>query len=379
MRPPVRLLSVEDSAADYLLTLHLLKQEGLVAEAQRIDRMGDLDAALQHGPWDVIVSDYSVPGMPFRETLNRIQAYDPKLPVILFSGSVGEEEAVALLKLGVQDFILKDRPGRLVAAIQQAVLGAHTRKASIEGLQALAASEARFQATFEQAAIGIAQVALDGRFLRVNQRLCDILGYSQEELLCLRTQDLCSPQWAASTRAKIGLLLEGEKSTYLEEKPNIRKNGTEVWISLSVSLVRNPQGDPDYLVCIVEDIQRRRDAETALHDSETLLRAVMDSMGPGLVVLDEEGRILDVNRAWVDFGQANGADEALASGIGVNYFETLRNAHSETEAKTCLEGFQALLKGDLPRFEIEYPCPAPDQERWFILRPRPLREAAGAW
>lgn len=122
-------------------------------------------------------------------------------------------------------------------------------------------SERKFRNTFELAAVGIAHVALDGFWLMVNDRLCEIVGYSREELLKLTFQDITHPDDLNINLKQIQQLQEGKHSTYSMEKRYIHKNGTIVWINLTVSLVLNEFGKPDYFISVIEDITRRKQAD----------------------------------------------------------------------------------------------------------------------
>jgi PAS domain S-box-containing protein len=135
-------------------------------------------------------------------------------------------------------------------------------------------SEELFRATFEQAAVGIAHVAPDGRWLRVNQRLCDIVGYSREELLRKSFQDITDPADTESNVEALRRLLEGEIRTYSDEKRYVRKDGSFVWVALTVSLVRTKSGDPDYLISVIEDITERKGLE-----AQFLQAQKMESVG----------------------------------------------------------------------------------------------------
>jgi two-component system sensor histidine kinase UhpB len=119
-------------------------------------------------------------------------------------------------------------------------------------------SEQRFQATFEQAAVGMAHVSPDGHFLQVNQKLCDIVGYICAELL-MRT----FPADLEADLAYVEQLLAGERPTYAMEKRYIRANGSLVWINLTVSLVRDQEGTPQYFISVIEDIDERKRVEEA--------------------------------------------------------------------------------------------------------------------
>ncbi|HEX7672416.1 MAG TPA: PAS domain S-box protein [Polyangiaceae bacterium] len=129
-------------------------------------------------------------------------------------------------------------------------------------------SEERFRATFEQAAVGIAHVGIDGRFLRVNRRLCEKLGYTREELLARTFQEITHPADLEADLENVRRMLAGEIQAYSMEKRYIRKNGTAAWIALTVSLARDAEGRPKYFISVIEDIEPRRRAE----EQETRLR-----------------------------------------------------------------------------------------------------------
>lgn len=141
-------------------------------------------------------------------------------------------------------------------------------------------SEQRFRATFEHAAAGIAHVDINGQFLRVNQRLCELLGHAREELLHSTIQDVTHPEDLSADLSQIRRLLGGEIETYSMEKRYIARNGGVVWAQLTCSLVQHPEGVPHYLIAVIQDIGLRKQAEAALKGSEEryrrLTRAVTD-------------------------------------------------------------------------------------------------------
>jgi PAS domain S-box-containing protein len=126
---------------------------------------------------------------------------------------------------------------------------------------ALRDSEQRFRATFEQAAVGIAHVAPDGHWLQVNQRLCDLVGHTREELLQCTFQDITHPADLDADLALVRRVLAGDLATYAMEKRYFRKDGSLVWINLTVALVREPTGAPAYFISVIEDISARKQAE----------------------------------------------------------------------------------------------------------------------
>ena len=140
--------------------------------------------------------------------------------------------------------------------------------------EALMESERRFRSSFEHAAVGMALVGSDGRWLRVNQALCEIVGYTDEELLRRTFQDITHPEDLDKDLRQARRLLEGEISSYQMEKRYIHKQGHVVWILLNGSLVRDEEGGPLYFLAQVQDVSARKRIEgqlqrQALHDPLT--------------------------------------------------------------------------------------------------------------
>ncbi len=155
-------------------------------------------------------------------------------------------------------------------------------------------------ATFEQAAIGITHLTLDEEWISVNQRYCEITGYSREEILGLRVEHLTHPKGVPASLEFIRRIRSGELPEYKMEKRYIRKNGEVIWVHLTVSIVRSATGDPLYLVGFIEDITQRRDAESAASRSLSLLRATLESTADGILVVDLNGKILSFNQKMAD-------------------------------------------------------------------------------
>ncbi|OPY28672.1 MAG: putative diguanylate cyclase [Methanocella sp. PtaU1.Bin125] len=141
------------------------------------------------------------------------------------------------------------------------------RKRAEDGLRE---NERRFRAIFDQAAVGMGQVSLDGRFMRVNRKFCDNIGYTYHELMGLGPGDITHPDDIPEEQRQIDRLLAGEASTFTSEKRYVRKDGTIVWINLTVTLVYI-DGKPAYFSGVTEDITGRKRAEEALRESEASL------------------------------------------------------------------------------------------------------------
>ena len=150
-----------------------------------------------------------------------------------------------------------DEEGRLTNFV--GVQNDITERRRIEDV--LRESEERFRATFEHAAIGAAQVGIDGRWLRVNRRMGEIVGYEPEELLQTTFQEITHPDDLEADLAQVRRLLADELRTYTMEKRYLRRDGSIVWVNLTVSLVRDASGEPAYFIAVVEDISVRKQTE----------------------------------------------------------------------------------------------------------------------
>ena len=137
------------------------------------------------------------------------------------------------------------------------------------------------QAIFDQAAVGIAQIGLDGVWLRVNNRYCQMLGYSEAELRAKTPQDINHADDWAEVLAGRGRLLEGAITSHSIEKRYVRKDGTVFWGRLNQSLVRDHDNLPQYFIAVVEDITEKIQAERALNESERRLELALGAAGLG--------------------------------------------------------------------------------------------------
>lgn len=131
-------------------------------------------------------------------------------------------------------------------------------------------SEERFRATFEQAAVGIALVSLEGTWLRVNQRFCNIVGYTREEIRDRTFQDITHPEDLETDLNYVQRLLANTLDTYTIEKRYIQKSGGIAWVNLTASLVREPSGEPNYFITVIEDISERKRIEEQLQHAQRL-------------------------------------------------------------------------------------------------------------
>jgi diguanylate cyclase (GGDEF)-like protein/PAS domain S-box-containing protein len=235
--------------------------------------------------------------------------------------------------------------------------------------EALRESEERFRATFEQSAIGMAQVDLEGRWVQVNDRLCQILGYSRDELLALTFADITYPDSMDADLETLRRLRAGEVDSYRTEKRYIRKDGALVWVDLSVTSVRDENGDAQYMVEMIEDIDDRKKVEQALRESEARYRALVEAVRDVVFVVGCDDRIEFVNdeaAAWMQR-----APEQL---IGMSRAEVF--PPSEEWSRHQGESLRQVCETGEPLY-MEHPVRFPGGSRWQATSLAPLRDGEG--
>jgi PAS domain S-box-containing protein len=193
-------------------------------------------------------------------------------------------------------------------------------------------SEAELRAIFNQAAVGIKLATLDGRFLKVNQQLCDILGYSQEELINKTFWDVTYTDDIAYYQNNLQKLIAGEIETFSIEKRNLHKSGNSIWINLTMSLIRDVSSKPIYAVGIVKDIRNQKQAEEDLKRQLAAVEAAIDGIG----ILSKDTYIY-ANQAHVEMFGFTHTEEL----IGKNWVEIY---NPQEIARFQTEVFPALMQ-----------------------------------
>ncbi|MDY6940704.1 MAG: PAS domain S-box protein [Cyanobacteriota bacterium] len=222
---------------------------------------------------------------------------------------------------------------------------------------ALRESMERFRVTFEQAALGLAHLDPHGRWLRVNQKICDIVGYAREELLEKTFYDLTHPDDLEIDLAYIARMLAGEIQTYTLEKRYIHKNGSIIWINLTVSLVRDKAGEPKYFISAIEDIGDRKRVEASLRESEERFRSLADSAPVLIWICDPQQQRTFVNQMWLYF-----TGRSLEEELGEGWKQGIHPDDVEFYQDTCNTCFEARQS-----FQLEYRLRCGDGEyRWLL-------------
>ena len=161
---------------------------------------------------------------------------------------------------------------------------------------ALRESEERYRRTFELAGSGLAHVSLDGRFLRVNRRLCEFLGYSEVELVGMSVKDLSHPEDRDAVDTRRERLLSGEVESVQLEKRYLRKDGATVWAHIAIAMERDAAGKPLYAISVLDDITQRMQTDAALRESEERYRRTFELAGSGVAHIALDRKFIRVNR-----------------------------------------------------------------------------------
>ena len=197
-------------------------------------------------------------------------------------------EEVGRLSRRVEARVPRETAG-LVAAVAQMEDHEPLLREHVESLRSI----------FEHAAIGIAQLGMDGDWLMVNECFREMTGFPREELLRRKFREIVHPEDRENDLRERERLVRGEVATYSVEKRCFRKDGRTVWIEMTASLVRGPSGEGRALVLVAEDITERRRSEAALRQGEEHYRAVVEQATEGIFLVDaEDGRILEANAAF---------------------------------------------------------------------------------
>jgi PAS domain S-box-containing protein len=198
--------------------------------------------------------------------------------------------------------------------------------------EALSESNQRFRSIFNQAAIGIAQVSLNGQYLQVNQKLCEILGYADGQLLGQSFLNFVYNEDVEKGKHQIKAMVTGEISTYSFEQRYLNQNRQVVWANISASVVRDVAGKPKYFIQVVQDISDRRKAEFALEYSESRYRAIVEDQTELVCRFFLDGTLIFVNDAY-----ANYFNQSYNELIGTSYFALLLDHERQLHQQSLAE------------------------------------------
>lgn len=274
-----------------------------------------------------------------------------------------------LIHVSVTASPVKDSTGKVIGASK--VARDITDRKLAEA--ALRESNQRFRGTFENAAVGIAHVAPDGRWLRINTRICEITGYAREELLSKTFQEITHPDDLDADLSQLNRLLAGEIDSYTMEKRYVRKDGTTMWVNLTVSASPTPEGKTDYLIAVVEDISRRKQSEAELRASDERFRTLFESAPMAVFSCDRDAVIQHYNRRAAELW-----GREPVRGVEKHCGSVKLWLMDGTELPLWQSPIVEVLRTGVPAFNVEVFIERPDGEFLPVMvNFAPLKDAQG--
>jgi len=368
MGKPLRVLIVEDLEDDALLIARELRRGGYDLAFQRVDTAAAFSATLSRQTWDVVIADYTLPRFSGLVALELLQESGFDLPFIVVSGTIGEDVAVAAMRAGAHDYLMKGNLARLVPAVERELQEAEVRRARRRAEEALQASEERFRRLAENAPDIVFRWTVDGGLEYVSPIVAEITGYTPQELLAdplLGFQIAAGgdPQLVAEYQNAIaeGTTLPSREFLYA------RKDGREAYMDIRSVVVRDSEGNVVAFEGILRDVTERKRAEEALRENERFLQNVFEAIQDGISVLDGDLNIVRVNQ-WMERMYAD--QKPL---IGKKCHQVYQQRLSP--CPWC-PSIPTLETGEAHTEIVPYPT-ADEPTGWIELSAFPLRDAQG--
>ena len=276
---PLRVLLVEDSEDDAMLILRELRRGGFAPDFERVDNAWDMQEALRHKQWDLVLADHNMPNFSAPAALKLLKESGVGLPFIIISGSIGDALGVESMKEGASDFIMKDNPTRLVPAIKRSLQEMDIRKKQLTAETALQDSEQKFRTLFHNANDVICLYRLDargkpGRLVEANYVASQKLGYTRDELLEMTPLQLVQGRDRERLSHYVqNILVNGQRNL---EMYFVSKNGCRIPFEISSHVFS--MTDVVSVISICRDITERKEAEYEQQQSVARLRKTMEGI-----------------------------------------------------------------------------------------------------
>ena len=262
----LRVLLVEDSPTDAKLVIQELRRTGCLVEFARVETAQAMRAALEERPWDLIVSDWSMPNFSAPAALAILKEKGLDLPFIIVSGTIGEDNAVDAMRTGAHDYVLKDKLGRLAPAVERELRECRERQARRQAEDALRQSESRFRRLAESGIVGIVVADVLGDIHDANEASLRMFGYVREEIAGLKWPTMTPPDQGPLAAQMIEQLVK-EGAAHPRETEIYRKDGSRAPVLLGAAML-----EPPLCIVFVADLSERKRAEEALQRTEAQLR-----------------------------------------------------------------------------------------------------------
>ena len=341
----LRVLILEDNPRDAKLIASVLEGGGFGVQCEVTDSAESFRERLEKADYDVILADFNLRNWTALDALEILKRSGKDIPLIVVTGTLGDEHAVECIKQGAADFVLKDRPARLPTAVQRALQEKRLREERQWAEEELRKSERKYRQLHESMIDGFVRVDMEGRITEANDAFCRMLGYTPEELLKSTWKDLTPEKWHVSETDIIEeqVLTRGYSEIYLKEYQ--QKEGAILPVEVRKYLMLDESGNPCGMWAIVRDITERKWAEEMLQEYEKVVEG-SDEM---IAVVDREYRYLLANRAYLDQHGLERGDV-----VGSSVPEVLGE---EFSARVVKEKLDECFQGNVVRYEIKHQYP----------------------
>jgi PAS domain S-box-containing protein len=277
MKSQLRLLIVEDSEFDAQMMVSMLRKGGYEVSFQRIETAEQMRAALNEGSWDIILADYNLPEFNALSALAILQQSGLDLPFLIVSGGIGEDIAVAAMKAGAHDYLMKGNLNRLAPAVERELREAANRSGQREAKRQLLESELRYRLLWETCPDAVLLMDARSQIHFANPAVRDVFGYAPEEVIGQNLSLLQPERLRGVHQAEIDKYLRtGIKSSNWRavETLGLRKDGVEIPIEISFSDMEL-KGERRF-VAFIRDITERERAERELLENQEQFRVARD-------------------------------------------------------------------------------------------------------
>jgi sigma-B regulation protein RsbU (phosphoserine phosphatase) len=277
MKPPLRVLIVEDSEFDAQMMVSLLRKAGYELTFQRVETSAAMRAALASSQWDIVLADYNLPQFNAPAALELLKSSGLDLPFIIVSGGIGEDIAVAAMKAGAHDYMMKGNLQRLVPAVERELREAANRASQRTGAKALLESELRYRLLWETSPDAVILMDAEGAIHFANPAVRDLFGYAPEEVMGANLDKLQPERMRGIHQAAIDRYIRmGVKKLNWRamETVGLRKDGAEIPIEVSFSDM-DLNGERRF-VGFIRDITERKRAERELQENQEQFRVARE-------------------------------------------------------------------------------------------------------
>ena len=291
----LRVLIIEDSEDDVLLIIRELKKGGYNPVYEQVETAAAMKKALQEKQWDIILCDYKMPKFNAPSAIAVLKNANIDIPLIIVSGTICEDVAVECMRLGAQDYIMKNNLSRLCPAVTRELAEAEVRNYQRQAEEALQESEGKYRNLVERASDGIC-IAQEGTIHYANTRLAQMAGYSVEEVIDKPFIDYFTLEEVPKVLDRYKRRMAGQSVTPVYETVLRQKNGSRVDVEVNAGIITYEGKPADFV--LVRDITERKRAEMLLLANEDRYRTMFENTGTSMILIEEDMTISMANREF---------------------------------------------------------------------------------